>query len=113
MQRENGGARLVGLLVQAVMWSQSLAVYCVGTVLSWFSSRRAAGTGPNPAEVRRLLLIRTDELGDLVMSTPLLREVRRLFPRAHITLVVKAGLQNFVEACPHINEIIRYNAEVP
>jgi ADP-heptose:LPS heptosyltransferase len=61
---------------------------------------------PTPAQVRRLLVIRTDELGDLVMFTPLLRELRRLYPHAHITVVVNPALRHLLEACPYVNQVV-------
>lgn len=38
--------------------------------------------------VRRLLVIRNDRIGDLVLTSPFLRELRRNFPSSHITLLV-------------------------
>lgn len=61
------------------------------------------------AQVRRVLVVRLDEIGDVVMTTPFLRELRRLLPDAWITLVVKPSLYNLVELCPYVNEVLTYN----
>ena len=63
--------------------------------------------------VQRLLLIRLDEIGDVVMTTPFLRECRRNFPQAWITLVVKPSLRNLVETCPYTDEVLTYDWNVP
>jgi len=44
--------------------------------------------------LRRLLVVRLDNIGDMVMLTPALRALRTLLPQAHITLMcTKAGSQ--------------------
>lgn len=58
---------------------------------------------------QRLLVIRDDEIGDLVLLTPFLRELRRNVPKAWITLVVKTGTRNLVELCPYVDEILAYD----
>jgi heptosyltransferase-2 len=67
------------------------------------------------AAFRRILVLRTDEIGDFVMTTPFLRELRRNCPESRITLVVKPGVLNLAEACPHVNEVLTFdpNASSP
>jgi heptosyltransferase-2 len=67
------------------------------------------------ASFRRILVLRTDEIGDFVMTTPFLRELRRNCPESWITLVVKPGVLNLAEACPHVNEVLTFdpNASSP
>lgn len=56
--------------------------------------------------VEQLLVVSLDELGDNVLLTPFLRELRRNAPRARIVLVVKPFLRNVFELCPYINELL-------
>lgn len=63
----------------------------------------------NIRDARRILVPRLDEIGDVVLTTPLLRELRRGVPRARITLVVKPEIVNLVETCPHVDEVIPYS----
>ncbi|HWU39704.1 MAG TPA: glycosyltransferase family 9 protein, partial [Candidatus Acidoferrum sp.] len=42
---------------------------------------------PLPAEGRKILLVRIDRIGDLVLSTPFLRNMRELFPSAEIVFL--------------------------
>jgi heptosyltransferase-2 len=60
---------------------------------------------------KRVLVVRPDEIGDVVMTSPFLRELRRNLPDAWITLVVKPGVYNLVELCPYVTQIITYNWE--
>ncbi|MEM1995641.1 MAG: glycosyltransferase family 9 protein [Thermoplasmatales archaeon] len=61
------------------------------------------------SQVKRVLVIRLDEIGDVVMTTPFLRELRRNLPDAWITLVVKPQVYNLVELCPYVNEVLTYD----
>lgn len=60
------------------------------------------------AEVRSVLIVRPDAIGDVVLMSPLLRELRRNLPRAHITLVVQPRVYNLVERCPYVDEVLAY-----
>lgn len=59
--------------------------------------------------VTRLLVVRLDEIGDMVLTTPFLRELRRLFPNARITLVVKPAVVNLVALCPYVDEVLAFD----
>lgn len=60
-------------------------------------------------KVRRVLVVKLDEIGDAVMLTPFIRELRAGLPQAAITLVVKPQLKDIWELCPYINEVITYD----
>lgn len=64
-------------------------------------------------EAQRVLVIRLDEIGDVVLTTPLLRELRRNLPRAWITLVVKKQVYNLVANCPYVNEVLSFDWQAP
>ena len=50
--------------------------------------------------IKRFLIIRLDEIGDYVLTAPLLRELKRNFPEAEIDLIVKPSLIGFVSGSP-------------
>lgn len=60
---------------------------------------RSSPTPPN------LLVTRLDLLGDFLMDTPLLRELRRNYPRSHITLVAGEKVGPLARACPYVDEV--------
>ena len=84
----------------------SYAAYILGE--PWFRlfGRRKKVTKINLAQVERVLVIRLDEIGDVVISTPLLRELRRNLPKARISLLVNSVTYNLVEHCPYVDEIL-------
>lgn len=58
--------------------------------------------------VQQILVIRLDAIGDNVLNSGFLRELRRNCPKAQITLVVNPVVYNLVELCPYVNEILVY-----
>lgn len=73
------------------------------------------GCGYHPlksiADWKNILVIRLDVLGDLIMTTPFLRELRNNCPNSHITLVVRSSNKLVVQDCPYISELILYEGE--
>lgn len=61
------------------------------------------------SDLRRVLVIRLDEIGDMVLMSPFLRELRRNLPQALITLVLKPGVFNLVEKCPYVQEVLTFD----
>jgi heptosyltransferase-2 len=60
---------------------------------------------------RRLLVTRTDRLGDVVLSTPVLKALREVFPGAYITACVSAETREIVEGNPYLDEVIVYDKQ--
>jgi ADP-heptose:LPS heptosyltransferase len=61
---------------------------------------------------RRVLVLKLDEIGDFVMTTPFLRELRANAPQAEIVLVVKPVVYNLAANCPHVNQVLVYDWDV-
>jgi len=66
---------------------------------------RRKGTGP-PLDAPRILVTRLDGIGDFILTTPFLRELRRNYAHSHITLVVGRNSSNLAMACPHVNKVL-------
>jgi heptosyltransferase-2 len=65
------------------------------------------------AESEKILLVQTSFLGDLVLTTPLLAEIRRRFPRAQISILCRRELRDVLAADPEIYEVISYDKRGP
>lgn len=61
------------------------------------------------AGLESILIVRLDEIGDVVLTTPFIRELRRNAPLAWITLVVNPKVANLVEDCPYVDEILTFD----
>jgi heptosyltransferase-2 len=88
-------------------------VTALGEPLFRLLRRRRTTPEPKLSSVRRVLVVRPDEIGDGVMMTPYLRELRRNMPEARITLVVKPALHNLFETCPYVDEVLTYEWNIP
>ncbi|MGA7160563.1 MAG: glycosyltransferase family 9 protein [Bacteroidota bacterium] len=60
---------------------------------------------------QRLLIIRPDRIGDVVLTTPLIRSIRKQFPHAFIAVMVHSSNAPLLEKNPHINEILTDDPE--
>lgn len=57
-------------------------------------------------------MVRLDGVGDMILSGPFLRTLRKNMPEAWITLVVNPQVSNLVELCPYVNEVLTYDWRV-
>lgn len=80
----------------------------LGEPFFWFMGMRGKGQAIDLSQVKHMLIIRLDAMGDLVMTTSFLRELRRNCPSAQITLIVSPSVTNLVECCPYVNEVLTY-----
>ena len=56
-----------------------------------------------------ILVVRMDGIGDMVLTTPFLRELRRNHPSASITMVTSPVSFELFEFCPYLDEILMYD----
>jgi ADP-heptose:LPS heptosyltransferase len=60
-------------------------------------------------EPKKILLVRLDHIGDIVMTTPTFSLIRKRFPNAKIYLLANGAGKNLLNADPRIDEIIVFN----
>ncbi len=68
--------------------------------------RRRGWRDTNPAGVENILIVRLDLIGDTIMTSGFIREVRANFPKARITLICSPTTLPIVELCPYVNEVL-------
>src|SRR6185295_6744741 len=54
----------------------------------------------------RILLIRLKGIGDVILSTPLLRALRKKFPKAQIHFLTRAFCAPILQGNPYLDELI-------
>lgn len=59
--------------------------------------------------MKKILITRTDRLGDVLLSSPVFKAVRREYPTSHIAVLVRPYTKECVEGNPYINEVIIYD----
>jgi heptosyltransferase-2 len=76
----------------------------LGEPIFWLAGfRRPAGPSRTPANVA---VIKLDRLGDVVLCSHLLAELRRAWPKSRITLFVRESLVDLARLCPDVDEVI-------
>ncbi len=71
--------------------------------------RTHPGTVPF-ADLERILVRGTNWIGDVVMTLPALRAIRKSAPRARITILVKPWVADLFDLCPDVDEVMIYEA---
>jgi lipopolysaccharide heptosyltransferase II len=54
----------------------------------------------------RFLVVRTDRIGDVVLSTPVLEVIKSGFPQAHVAMMVSRHAAEVVKHNPHLDDVI-------
>jgi ADP-heptose:LPS heptosyltransferase len=62
-----------------------------------------------PENPKNILIIKIRALGDVLMTTPMIRAVRRKYPEAWLTVVVAPVESNILMGNPNIDELIIYD----
>jgi heptosyltransferase-2 len=69
----------------------------------------APQAGAKIAPPRRVLVKEVNWLGDLVMSLPALRAIRRMCPGSRLSILIKHDLATFFDGARWIDEVIQYS----
>ena len=75
----------------------------------WLAGRRPRRSAQDKARPRNILVIQLADIGDVLLTSIFLRELRRSRPDAWIGLVVQPSKVNLVENCPYLDEIIPFD----
>jgi lipopolysaccharide heptosyltransferase II len=92
-------------------WAKALVRLAVGAV--GLATRTRRDDGPdlragNP-DVRRILVTRVDLLGDVVLSLPAVRALRRAYPTARIDMLVLGATAGILEGQPEIDRVLTFD----
>ena len=71
-------------------------------------NRNLSSATGNEAARPRILVIRRDNIGDLVCTTPLIFALRERFPRAHIAALVNTYNEAVLERNPAVDAVYAY-----
>jgi ADP-heptose:LPS heptosyltransferase len=63
----------------------------------------------DPAQVRRILLVKLDHLGDVLLGFPAIERLHELFPDAKITALVGSWARSLVESHSCIDRVLTYD----
>ncbi len=63
-----------------------------------------------PEDVKRILVRGTNWVGDAIMSVPAMKEIRRVFPGARISLLVRPWVRDVYSAAAFVDEVLLYES---
>ncbi|MFH0918590.1 MAG: lipopolysaccharide heptosyltransferase II [Candidatus Omnitrophota bacterium] len=61
--------------------------------------------------LNRILIVRTDRLGDVLLSTPVIKALRQEFPQAYISMLVSPYTKDALDGNPDLDEIITFDKD--
>ncbi|MCS6801492.1 MAG: glycosyltransferase family 9 protein [Chloroflexota bacterium] len=64
-----------------------------------------------PGPIRRLLVIRLDLLGDVVLSLPAVRALRAAYPEAEIAMLVRPAAADIARRCPAVDRVLTFDPD--
>jgi lipopolysaccharide heptosyltransferase II len=59
--------------------------------------------------MQKILIIRLSSMGDVILTSPIVRQLKSSFPNAEIDFLTSNNFVDIFRYCPHINSIIPYN----
>ncbi|MBU1113084.1 MAG: glycosyltransferase family 9 protein, partial [Candidatus Omnitrophica bacterium] len=57
-------------------------------------------------QFKRILIVRTDRLGDVILSTPVIKNLRLAYPKAHIAFICRPYTKDVLLGNPYLDEVI-------
>ncbi|MDH5385847.1 MAG: glycosyltransferase, partial [Candidatus Aminicenantes bacterium] len=73
------------------------------------TGRRRKISKKDPRQIKKVLVIQLADIGDIILTSPFLRELRRYLPHVWITLIVQPRMFNLLEKCPYTNEVLTFD----
>jgi ADP-heptose:LPS heptosyltransferase len=88
--------------------------------LLWKLIGACAGKAPSPpnlpldfAHINKVLVIRPDRLGDVVLSTPVYETLKKVFPHLYISVLVDSAQAEILADNPNISRIFAFDPRQP
>jgi ADP-heptose:LPS heptosyltransferase len=61
---------------------------------------------------QKILIVRTDRIGDVLLSTPVIKALKDAYPDAHIAMMIGPYTKDIVDGNPYLDEVIIYDKDV-
>ena len=62
-------------------------------------------------DFKRILIVRTDRIGDVILSTPVIKAMRQAYPNAYIAMMVSPYAKEIIDGNPYLDEVITYDKD--
>ena len=107
---DDGAARVVEGFEEYIRHIEETREFKAVEMMDWMEpifaeeGYRRTPDGKNPS-ASNIVILHESAAGDFLSMTPMIREIRRAYPNAHITLIVDKRAESLAECCPYVNEI--------
>lgn len=98
--------RLHGSMIKK-SWKNLLTVITV--ICMKISKPKETPANFTPAKIKKILVIRMDKVGDLVLSTPVFENLKKQLPGVHVTVLVRKYNSGVLKNNPYVDEVIEYD----
>ena len=100
--------------VNFLLWTSSIeGIMTWGPCLPSLRRRLARRPLKDFRQVKRVTLLRYDRMCDMVHTSGMLRELRRLLPKADITLVCRTPWASWMRTCPWVDRVVDIELKFP
>lgn len=77
--------------------------------LSFFTVRKDSAGNFSAHSIRKILFVRIDRIGDLVLSTPALKNIKRAYPDSRLVVLASPVNHSLLINNPNVDEVIVYD----
>ncbi|APA68935.1 glycosyltransferase family 9 protein [Janthinobacterium sp. 1_2014MBL_MicDiv] len=63
------------------------------------------------ARVRKVLILRNDKIGDMIVTTPLLRALKQHYPHWQIDVAASSANRALLVGCPHVDDVVIWDKQ--
>ena len=70
------------------------------------SNKRKNMKKANLSGKEKFLVVRTDRMGDVILSTPVLEAIKSHFPKSHVAIMVSSYTKDVLNNNPHLDDVI-------
>jgi ADP-heptose:LPS heptosyltransferase len=62
---------------------------------------------------KNILIVRTDRIGDVVLTTPVISALRKAYPKARLSIMVRNDTRDVVDGNPYLDQVVVYDRDPP
>lgn len=101
--------KFVNKKTRVIVFFLDVIGFVLWAIAHLFTPWKILGKRPIPAKPERILLIRADYIGDVLLTTHTLKAIRNRFPGARISFLVSTKSREILEGNPHIDDVLVYD----
>ena len=91
---------------------EHIAKHALWAIIGFFFSKKKSSPLPiNFTSASSVLVIRTDRLGDVVLSTPVYESIKKSFPHLRVSVIVNRSNMPILTDNPNVDKIIPFDAK--